>query len=115
MSKDGSHFKHIVYAKLAGAEWVRASVRASGSTMRDMRKAEGENALNSRIYNAASPVHKRARRDRFVDSLKGTISMKTVVMTEELPCVVCSKPTPPLFLTHAANPYWVVCTKCIKA
>ena len=114
MSKDGSHFKNIVYAKLAGAEWVRASVRASGSTMRAMRKAEGENALNARIY-ATSPARKRAKRDRFVDSLKGTISMKTVVMKEELLCAVCSKPTPPLFLTHAANPYWNVCEKCIKA
>jgi hypothetical protein len=112
MSKDGSHFKHIVYAKLAGAEWVRTSVRASGSTMRAMRKAEGENALNSRMYN--SPVRKRQKRDRVVDALKGTISMKTVVMTDKLLCVVCENPTPPMFLTHAANPYWNVCENCVK-
>jgi hypothetical protein len=115
--KDDNMFKHMVYAKLAGAEWVRTSVRASGSTMRAMRKAEGENAANARIYNAASPTRKRPRRDKSADTstTSAVISMKTVVMKKELLCAVCAAPTPSLFLTHAANPYWLVCDHCIKA
>lgn len=122
MSKGGgSHFKNVVYAKLAGAEWVRASVRVSGSTERAMRKAEGENAINAPIYNvsaaASSPPRKRVKRESSSIQKTSTpvVSMRTVVMSKELSCVVCSAPTPTVFLAHAANPYWLVCNNCIKA
>ena len=104
-------FERMVVTRLSAGEYVKVSVRASGSATRAMRKLEG---YHDEHMLALDTIHKTMNPASTTHQL--SLVSDTPVIQAQV-CSACLTRTvhTPIHLSHTASPYWLICTACTVA